>query len=120
MAELAITIGEQGEGLAAAMDMRFGRAARFLMVDPGADQAEAVVTNPAVMAAHGAGTGAAAMMREQGVKAVVSGRFGPKAADALRAMAIEMYIAPPGLTAGEAARRYAAGELERQELQVFR
>ncbi len=52
-------------------------------------------------------------MRSEGVEAVISGRFGPKAFDALRALEIETWVAPPGITAGEALRLFDDGDLER-------
>jgi predicted Fe-Mo cluster-binding NifX family protein len=120
MSSIAITIAAEGQGLTAAMDDRFGRAPRFLVVDADTGEVQQTVSNPAVQAAHGAGTGAAALMREQGVAAVISGRFGPKAFEALRALGIETWIAPAGLTAEQALSRYREGHLERMQMRVFR
>jgi predicted Fe-Mo cluster-binding NifX family protein len=52
------------------------------------------------------------MLKSAGVGAVVSGRFGPKAFDALRALGIEAWLAPPGLKAGEAVRLFQDDVLE--------
>lgn len=120
MSKVAITIGKKGQGLAAAMDERFGRAPRFLVVDSETAEVKQVVDNPAVEAAHGAGTGAAALMAEHGVTAVVSGRFGPKAFQALRALGIEAWMTAAGLTAEQALEKYREHGLERMELRVYR
>ncbi len=104
--------------LFAPMDPRFGRAAGFLLVQGG--QILAKLENPSIQAAHGAGTGAAALMQEHAVNVVISGAFGPKAHSALSAMGIAMRIAPTGLTAAEALERHARGELQSQELRFFR
>jgi predicted Fe-Mo cluster-binding NifX family protein len=60
---------------------------------------------------HGAGTGAANMLKSAGVGAVISGRFGPKASETLRAHGIDAWIAPPRITAGEALRLFEQGGL---------
>jgi predicted Fe-Mo cluster-binding NifX family protein len=49
------------------------------------------------------------------VDAVVSGRFGPNALDALGAFGIEAWIAPPGINAGLALLMFEGGRLERME-----
>ncbi len=114
---IAITVRTLS-GLSAPMDPRFGRAAGFLLVQDG--QILEKLENPAIQAAHGAGTGAAALMQEHAADVVISGAFGPKAHSALCAMGIAMRLAPPGLTAAEALEREARGELRSQELRYFR
>lgn len=120
MYKIAVSILEQGEGLSAPMDERFGRAARFLLVDRDGGDDPKVIVNSNAGAAHGAGTGSAAVMQDHGVEAVISGRFGPKAFDTLQAMKIQCWTAPPGLTAREALDRFRDGKLERMELKTFR
>jgi predicted Fe-Mo cluster-binding NifX family protein len=120
MNKIVITIQGLGEGLSAPMDQRFGRAERFLVVDADCAGVLQTVVNPSIDAAHGAGTGAAALMREIGAAAVISGRFGPKAFDALDALGLQVWIAPPGLTALQALEQYRSGTLERMELKVYR
>lgn len=108
------------EGLDAKVDPRFGRAGGFVLVQ--AEKMEVVdnVPNESVQAAHGAGTGSAALMAARGVARVISGRFGPKAYEALDRMGIEMWIAPEGLTVREAVEQLAEGKLERMRVKVFR
>lgn len=120
MSKVVITIGPRGEGLAAPMDERFGRAERFLIVDANSREVLQTVANAAIHAAHGAGTGAAALARQMEVGAVISGRFGPKAIEALDALGIQAWIAPPGLTAEQALERLCGGRLERMEMKVYR
>ena len=116
---IAITVTETG-GLDRAMDSRFGRSPAFLLVDAESGDVVAELENDATEHAHGAGTASAATMKEHGVHAVVSGRFGPKAYEALEALGVEMRLAPPGLTAREALARYQAGELVRMRVETFR
>ncbi len=115
---IAISVAGPG-GLAAHLDPRFGRAQAFLMVDLDSREIFREFENDAVNAAHGAGTGAAAIMSENTVDVVISGSFGPKAYQALEALSIEMWIAPAGITATKALDRLAAGTLEKMVLQRF-
>jgi predicted Fe-Mo cluster-binding NifX family protein len=115
---IAITVQRAG-ALDAPMDSRFGRTPAFLLVEESSDEVSAL-DNPAAGAAHGAGTAAAAAMAKHGVRAVISGRFGPKAYESLAALGVEMWTAPAGLTAGEALARFRAGELQRTVVETFR
>ena len=120
MGNLAVSIQDQGEGLLAPMDGRFGRAPRFLIVDLESHQILWTVANPAQDASHGAGPQTAGLMKDYGVEGVISGRYGPKAAEALEALGIQAWIAPDGLGAGEALAMHRAGRLERQVLRTYR
>ena len=51
-------------------------------------------------------------LKSAGLNAVISGHFGPKACDALRALAIEAWVAPPGITAEQALRMFSNDDLE--------
>jgi len=115
---VAITIEDKG-GLNTKMDPRFGRAPYFLVVDFDTNKVIGQYENIYSDSAHGAGTGAAAAMSSNGVHAVISGRFGPKAHSALGQLDIEMLIAPEGITASEALNKMAAGDLKKMELKVY-
>ena len=112
MEKIAVSIVRNDEGLSDPMDARFGRAEAFLVVDRATGEVVETIANSAVNASHGAGTGAAQMLKSAGVAAVISGRFGPKAFDALQALGVETWVAPPGITAGEAVRLLEDGALE--------
>lgn len=103
-------------GVESELDPRFGRAHTFLIVDAESNEVLSEIVNDAANAAHGAGTGAAANLSRNGVEAVISGRFGPKAYQALEALGIEMWLAPEGIRAKEALSRLAAGTLEQMEI----
>ena len=94
----------------AALDMRFGRAAAFVLVDTETDEWLGYA-NPAIDAAGGAGVQAAEFVVEKGAKAAISGAFGPNAHDVLSAANVKMYRATSG-TAAELARQLEAGDLE--------
>ncbi len=74
---------------------RFGRCAYFLVVEEGADDWEKI-SNPAVNAQGGAGTQVVQHLAEKGVEAVISGRYGPNAYEALAAADINAYLAKSG------------------------
>jgi predicted Fe-Mo cluster-binding NifX family protein len=103
---------EAGDGLNAQVCPSFGRAPRFLIVDS-KDNSTEVLENKAAQEAHGAGTGAAAMISKHGVQAIVAGRFGPKAFDALSAAEIAMYEAPADQTVKTVLEQIQAGTLKK-------
>jgi predicted Fe-Mo cluster-binding NifX family protein len=113
MGRIAISVVRNGEGLNASMDDRFGRAEGFVLVDRESGQLIETIDNASVNASRGAGAATANMLKSAGVGAVISGRFGPKAFDALRALGIETWIAPPGINAADALRMLNDGQLER-------
>ncbi len=115
MSRFAISVACGSRDLEAAMDHHFGRAGAFLVVETNTGQPIETIDNASVDVSHGAGPGAARMLKAAGVGAVISGRFGPKALDALQALGIEAWIAPMGITAGEAVRLLEDGGLERME-----
>ncbi len=109
---VAITV-QSKNGLKSLMDPRFGRAKVFLIVDAVSGDVITELDNANVAAAHGAGTGAAAVMNGNQVDVVISGRFGPKAFQSLETLQIEMWSAPDGISAEEALLQYRAGTLQR-------
>ncbi len=115
---IAVTVMEPG-GTGARIDPRVGRAHAFLIIDPDSGAVVSEIENAAAGAAHGAGTGAAALLSREGVSDVISGRFGPKAYQALEAFGIGMWTAPEGVTAAEALARLAKGELPRMEIKRY-
>ena len=74
---------------------RFGRCAYFLIVEEGQENWEKI-TNPALNAQGGAGTQVVQYLANQGVDAVISGRYGPNAYEALEAGGITAYLANSG------------------------
>ena len=93
-------------------DPRFGRGANFVIVDTETEEWE-VYPNPALNASGGAGIQAAQFIAGHGVKAVISGDFGPKAYSALAAAGVHMFLAPVGeaLTARELLAQHREGQL---------
>jgi predicted Fe-Mo cluster-binding NifX family protein len=94
----------------AKLDLRFGRAAAFAIVDTDT-KAYDVMTNPAKNASGGAGLQVSELMSEKGAEAAISGAFGPKAASVLSAANIKMYTAKSG-TVDELVAKLLAGDLD--------
>lgn len=94
----------------AELDMRFGRAAAFLLIDTETGEWQGH-TNPAASAPGGAGVQAAEFIVRQGAEAAISGAFGPKAFNVLAAAGVVMYRSEPS-TAKESMQKLKDGELE--------
>jgi len=74
---------------------RFGRCAYFLIMDGDSDNWEKL-SNPALNTQDGAGTKVVQYLADKGVDAVISGRYGPNAFEALTAAGIDAYLASSG------------------------
>jgi predicted Fe-Mo cluster-binding NifX family protein len=97
----------------ASFEPRFGRAAAFAIVDTGAGEQQAVA-NPAAQLGGGAGIRAAEFLIRQGVEAVISGAFGPKAYDVLHTSGVCLYHARSG-TVDDLVTRLLNGDLDAVE-----
>lgn len=86
---MKLCITSTGNTMTSAVDPRFGRAPYFMLIDTETDQAQAI-ENTAVADAQGAGIGAARIMLDQGVEALLTGHLGPNAQDALRGSGIQL------------------------------
>ena len=93
------------------LERRFGRCAYFLMVDTETRAWESL-PNPAAEASGGAGPLAAQFLADQGVEAVLSGDYGPKAFTALDSAGIQMYSVQEG-QAEALLDDFLSGNLER-------
>ncbi len=120
MVRIAMSVTRGGEGMHVLLDDRSRRAEALLVAQRETGEAVKTIDNASASASHGARTGAADALKSAGLNAVLSGRFGPKAYDALRALGIEAWVAPPGITAEEALSMFRNGDLERMESQANR
>ena len=92
--KLAITA--QGPEPDSPVDLRFGRARYFRIVDTETGQQTAVDNAKGVKAVQGAGISAAQTLARLGVQAVLTGHVGPKAWSALQAANIHVYSVERG------------------------
>ena len=87
--DMKTAISCTGNSPEANFNAKFGRVTYFALIE--GDELT-FVKNPAAEADSGAGPMAAEFLAAQGVKKVVSGHFGPKAEQALKAFSIEMVM----------------------------
>ncbi|MCD6527598.1 MAG: NifB/NifX family molybdenum-iron cluster-binding protein [Desulfuromonas sp.] len=108
---MKIAISTTGNTLDAAIDPRFGRAARFLIYDLDDKTFTLVENEQNLNAAQGAGIQAAKIIADNEAKAIISGQCGPKAFKILSAAGITIYPCDAGSVA-EAIELYTAGALQ--------
>jgi len=107
---MKIAITSLGETLEAKVDPRFGRAARFVVIDTETMEFNAI-KNENVDAAGGAGINSAKVVIDAGAEAVLTGNCGPNAERTLRAAGIKLYTGVTG-TLAEALELFKSGKLK--------
>ncbi len=91
------------------VEERFGRCAAFWVYDDVTKTGE-VLENSAALRSNGAGVDAAKCIIESGASAVITGRLGPNATEALNAAKIVVYSGA-GMSVSEALNALAEGKL---------
>ncbi len=103
---MKIVISAVGMTLDSVVDPRFGRAACLLIVDSETGTLlEAIDNSTGRDAAHGAGIGAAALVADKGVAAILTGHVGPKAMPIVEKAGIQVVADVTG-TVREAVERF--------------
>lgn len=108
---MKIAISSTGENLESAVDMRFGRASRFLVIDTETGDFEVADNTQNLNAMQGAGIQSAQNVAALGVQAVLTGHCGPKAFRALEAAGVRVFAGVSG-TCAEALQQFQAGKLQ--------
>jgi predicted Fe-Mo cluster-binding NifX family protein len=111
---MKIAFTTSGETLDAPLDIRFGRAPKFLVYDTDKNTFEVIDNRQSLNVAQGAGIQAAETVARAGVNSLVTGHCGPKAFSVLSAAGITIYCtgAP---TVAAALKEFRAGTLEPAE-----
>ena len=107
---MKIAITSSGKDLSAQVDMRFGRAPRFIVYDLDEDTFQVVDNSQGLEAAGGAGIQSGETVARIGAGAVVTGHCGPKAFKVLSTAGIKIYNVGPS-TVREAIDSYRSGDL---------
>lgn len=107
---MKIVITSRGENLESEMDPRFGRCQYFIILDNEDVQNFKAISNDAALSGGGAGIKAAQTVINEGVEAVVSGNFGPKAYDALSSAEVKLYTTDAA-TVREAVEAFGSGNV---------
>lgn len=98
------------------VDIRFGRAKGFFVVDTESNATSYIDNSKNVEAEHGAGTSAARAVIDAGVKELITGKVGPKAGSVLKNGGIRVLSGIGYTTIEEAYERYKKGDLTEQVL----
>jgi predicted Fe-Mo cluster-binding NifX family protein len=107
---MKIAISSHGDALDAAVDPRFGRAAKFILFDTDTGAFVAQGNAESLDAAAGAGVQAAETVCRLGAQVVITGHCGPRAFRALGAAGIQVVTGARG-TVAEAIDAFHSGTL---------
>ena len=88
---MKIAISTSGKDLESKVDLRFGRAAGFIIYDIDNDEFEVVDNTQNLNAMQGAGVQAAQNVVNQNVDAIITGHCGPKAFMVLSGAGVKIY-----------------------------
>lgn len=105
---MIIAVSVNGTNADSPLEPRFGRAAGFMLYDDVTGEFSFLANGENSQLSQGAGIQSAQMLADHDVKVVVSGRFGPKATDALQRGGIRM-VEVSGGTVREAVEIIAKG-----------
>ncbi len=107
---MKIAVSARGDSLDAAVDPRFGRAAKFVLVDTETEDVTSIDNTQNLNAPQGAGIQSAQAVSHLEPEVVLTGHCGPKAFRTLQAAGIQVAIGASG-TVAEAIEQYKAGKL---------
>ena len=93
---MKVAITATGETLNSDIDLRFGRAQNFLIVDTDTMQIDNVTNAQNINAAQGAGIQAAQTIAKTGAEVLITGNCGPKAFGVLSAANIKVIVGVSG------------------------
>ncbi len=109
---MRIAISSKGNTPETEVDLRFGRAQNFLIMDTEIDDFEVVDNTQNLYASQGAGIQAAQTLAEKSVEAVITGHCGPKAFKTLQSADINIFVTLPE-TVRTAFEKFKNGELKK-------
>lgn len=99
---MKVAISTLGRTLDDPIDPRFGRAKGFVVLNTDAENFTYLDNGRNIELAQGAGVQTAQFVADQEVDVVISGHFGPKAAQVLEQAGIRMETAAEGITVRDA------------------
>jgi predicted Fe-Mo cluster-binding NifX family protein len=107
---MKVAVTSQGQTKDSPVDLRFGRAKFFAVIDTDAGDFECVDNGVNLHAMQGAGIQAGSNVAELGVDCVITGHVGPKAFSVLNTAGVKIYTGATG-TVAEAIESFKAGKL---------
>jgi len=108
---MKIAVTAVATGLTSGIDPRFGRAKNFVIVDTESGGYETLDNSLNMHANSGAGVQAASNVINSGATAVITGHVGPKAAAALKAGGVQIFLTASA-TVEDALKELSDGKLE--------
>jgi predicted Fe-Mo cluster-binding NifX family protein len=108
---MQIVVSAQDKDLNSEVDMRFGRAKYFLLIDTDTLAFEVIENKQSLDLPQGAGIQAAQNVIPRRPAAVVTGNCGPKAFKMLQAAGIPVLLGAKG-SVSDAVKSYVAGDLQ--------
>ena len=108
---MKIALSTSGSDLSAALDTRFGRAPKFLVLNLENGEFEIIDNQQNLNAAQGAGIQSAETVIRSGAKALVSGHCGPNAFRVLSSAGVKVYNSDAA-TVAEAVEQFKQGKLK--------
>lgn len=109
---MKLAISAMGAGLDAPVDLRVGRARGFVVVDTHTGNFRYLDNGGEDRVRQSAGPQTAGMLAAHATSAVLTGRCGPNAFQALQAAGIRVYTGLSGGTVREALSRFLDGEFQ--------
>jgi len=106
---MKLAISSTGKDLNSQLDLRFGRCAYFLVINPD-DMSFEVFNNESAVLGGGAGIQSAQFLASKGVDAVITGNCGPNAVQTLTAAGVELFAGQTG-TVKAVVERFKKGQL---------
>jgi predicted Fe-Mo cluster-binding NifX family protein len=113
---MKIAITSSGKTWRDPIDIRFGRAKGYFVIDVETNQTSYIDNTSNMNAAQGAGTGSAQLLAEAGINELITGKVGPNAAAVLKAASIKVWGGIGYASNEEAFSRYKKGLLIHQSL----
>ncbi len=110
---MKVAISSNGADLDSPLNETFGRCPMFVFVNTETMEHEAVA-NPAAEAPSGAGIRAAELVVGADIKAVITGRVGPKAMNVIDAAGVDVFLVSGG-TVLQAVDKYKADRLSQAQ-----
>ena len=108
---MKVAVTSHGPDMTSEVDLRFGRAKFFVVIDTDTGEFTAHDNTQNLNAVQGAGIQAARNVEGLGVDGLITGNIGPKAFVTLREVDVKTYVGASG-SVGDAVKQLESGQLE--------
>ena len=112
-----IAVAASGEGLSARLEMPIDACASFVVVDPASNEWQIVRVEEQAPALSVSISSIRAVVRS-GAAVLITPQIHPECCMALQSLAVAVYMAPAGITVGEAIELYESGQLQETDYRL--